>query len=69
MVANAHLVAALSNAPFMEFPYDPPEWSIERRDFMMARKYPAKKGCLDLGKEPGLGITYDEALLAKTRVA
>jgi L-alanine-DL-glutamate epimerase-like enolase superfamily enzyme len=69
MVANAHLVAAMSNAPFMEFPYDPPEWSIERRDFMMARKYPAKKGCLDLGHEPGLGIIYDEALLAKTRVA
>jgi len=67
MVANAHLVAALSNACFMEFPYDPPEWSIERRDFMMAKKYEARHGFLELGEEPGLGIAYDEKLLAQTR--
>jgi L-alanine-DL-glutamate epimerase-like enolase superfamily enzyme len=69
MVANAHLVAALANAPFMEFPYDPPEWSVERRDFMMARKYEATDGFLDLGDEPGLGITYDEKNLTATRNA
>ena len=69
MVANAHLVAALANAPFMEFPYDPPEWSVERRDFMMARRYEATDGFLDLGDEPGLGITYDEKNLAATRNA
>jgi len=69
MVANAHLVAALSNGPFMEFPYDPPEWSVDRRDFMMAHKYEAHKGNIDLGEEPGLGISYDEKLLAETRQA
>jgi L-alanine-DL-glutamate epimerase-like enolase superfamily enzyme len=69
MVANAHLVAALSNAGFMEFPYDPPEWSIDRRDFMMANKYEARKGYMNLGEEIGLGIVYDEKLLAKTRTA
>ena len=69
MVANAHLVAALSNGPFMEFPYDPPEWSVERRDFMMADKFHADRGWLDLGQDPGLGIRYDERLLKKTRVA
>jgi L-alanine-DL-glutamate epimerase-like enolase superfamily enzyme len=69
MVANAHLVAALSNGPFMEFPYDPPEWSIERRDFMIANKYEALRGYMDLGGEPGLGISYDEKLLAETRQA
>jgi L-alanine-DL-glutamate epimerase-like enolase superfamily enzyme len=69
MVANAHLVAALSNGPFMEFPYDPPEWSVERRDFMMARKYDAKRGFIDLGDEPGFGIVYNEKLLSETRTA
>jgi L-alanine-DL-glutamate epimerase-like enolase superfamily enzyme len=69
MVANAHLVAALSNGPFMEFPYDPPEWSIDRRDFMMANKYEARNGCMELGEAPGLGISYDEKLLAETRQA
>lgn len=69
MVANAHLVAALSNGPFMEFPYDPPEWSVDRRDFMMANKYEAHKGYIDLSEEPGLGISYDEKRLAETRQA
>lgn len=69
MVANAHLVAALSNGPFMEFPYDPPEWSVERRDFMMAKKFSAQKGWLDLGEVPGLGIVYDERVLAASRIA
>jgi L-alanine-DL-glutamate epimerase-like enolase superfamily enzyme len=69
LIANAHLVAALSNGCFMEFPYDPPEWSVERRDFMMARKYEAEGGYLNLGEGPGFGIAYDENLLAKTRVA
>jgi L-alanine-DL-glutamate epimerase-like enolase superfamily enzyme len=69
MVANAHLFAALGNAPFMEFPYDPPEWNVERRDFMMTRKYPAEKGHLDLGDAPGLGLALDEAFLAKTRIS
>ena len=36
VVANAHLVAGLGCAPFLEFPYDPPQWSLERRDFPMA---------------------------------
>jgi L-alanine-DL-glutamate epimerase-like enolase superfamily enzyme len=69
MVANAHLVAALSNGPFMEFPYDPPEWSVERRDFMMAKKYDVQRGFIELGDEPGFGIAYNEKLLAETRTA
>ena len=34
-VANAHFTCGVANAPFLEFPFDPPEWSLERRDFMM----------------------------------
>ena len=36
VMANAHLVAGLGNAPFIEFPFDPPEWGLQRRDFMLA---------------------------------
>ncbi|HEY7747915.1 MAG TPA: mandelate racemase/muconate lactonizing enzyme family protein [Aestuariivirgaceae bacterium] len=68
MIANAQLSAALSNGAFLEFPYDPPEWSCERRDFMMARQYEARHGHIDLGNEPGLGIVYDEKRLKKTQV-
>jgi L-alanine-DL-glutamate epimerase-like enolase superfamily enzyme len=68
LVANAHLTAALGNAPFMEFPYDPPEWSCARRDFMMASPREARDGMLDLGEAPGLGIEYDETALERSRV-
>ena len=28
VVANAHLTAGLADAPFLEYPYDPPEWGL-----------------------------------------
>jgi L-alanine-DL-glutamate epimerase-like enolase superfamily enzyme len=37
LAANLHLTAGAASAPFIEFPYDPPEWSIERRDFMLTQ--------------------------------
>ena len=31
VVANAHLVAGLGDSPFLEYPYDPPEWELADR--------------------------------------
>jgi len=39
LVANAHLVAGLGCAPFLEFPYDPPQWSLDRRAFAMSAPF------------------------------
>ncbi|MGE3831304.1 MAG: mandelate racemase/muconate lactonizing enzyme family protein [Parvibaculaceae bacterium] len=69
LIANLQLSAALVNAPFVEFPYDPPEWSCARRDFMMTAPREAKNGVVDLGDAPGLGIELDEQRLAATRIA
>ncbi|MGF7160441.1 L-alanine-DL-glutamate epimerase-like enolase superfamily enzyme [Rhodoligotrophos appendicifer] len=69
VLANAHLTAALGNAPFLEYPYDPPEWPLAARDFMLAEPLQAHKGWLDLGTRPGLGIALDEERLNQTRVA
>lgn len=67
LLANAHLTAGSVGASFIELPYDPPEWSPERRDFPLAQPlYPDAQGWLDLGDEPGLGIHLDEALLDAT---
>lgn len=68
LIANLHLSAACGNAPFVEFPYDPPEWTPARRDFMMATPRDATNGTIDLGDAPGLGIDYDEKRLAETRI-
>jgi L-alanine-DL-glutamate epimerase-like enolase superfamily enzyme len=70
LAANLHVVAgAMGNegAPFVEYPYDPPEWTPERRDFPLTHPIEIdREGWIDLGDEPGLGIELDEAVLAST---
>jgi L-alanine-DL-glutamate epimerase-like enolase superfamily enzyme len=69
LTANAHLVAGLTDAPFIEYPYDPPEWSLERRDFMMAEPLRLDaQGFITLSDAPGMGYALDEARLRATRL-
>jgi L-alanine-DL-glutamate epimerase-like enolase superfamily enzyme len=69
VMANAHLVAGLGNAPFIEFPYDPPEWDLDRRDYIMAKPFVADRdGWLTLSDAPGMGYAVDEARLAATLI-
>jgi L-alanine-DL-glutamate epimerase-like enolase superfamily enzyme len=68
-VANAHLAVGAGNPPYLEFPYDPPEWSAERRDFMLAEPIaPPAGGVLVLSDAPGLGVALDNDRLAATRI-
>ena len=69
VAANCHLAAGLADAPFVEFPYDPPEWSLPRRDFMMETALAVgSDGMITLSDAPGMGYALDEAMLAKTRI-
>lgn len=69
VVANAHLTAGVAAAPFLEFPFDPPEWSLDARDYMMDKPFTADKdGMLVLSDRPGFGIELDEERLASTRI-
>lgn len=69
VLANAHLTAGIGTAPFIEFPFDPPEWSLERRDFMLAAPLDVDgEGDIVLPDTPGLGIILDEDRLRATRV-
>jgi L-alanine-DL-glutamate epimerase-like enolase superfamily enzyme len=66
MVANLHAAAASSRVPYIEFPYDPPVWAPEHRDFIF--KEPIRidaEGYVRLPDGPGLGIELDEEKLAK----
>lgn len=65
--ANAHLVAGIGETQWLEFPHDPPEWSLARRDFALAHAVSHRGGVLELGEAPGLGIVLDEDRLAATR--
>jgi L-alanine-DL-glutamate epimerase-like enolase superfamily enzyme len=69
VVANAHLAAGLADAPFFEFPYDPPEWDVDRRDYMMAEPLKiSADGNIVLSSLPGMGYALAEDRLEKTRI-
>ena len=66
VVANLHLAAAVSLCPYLEFPYDPPSWTPERRDFILRGKLEADRdGTLVLSDAPGLGIELDEEAMKR----
>jgi D-galactarolactone cycloisomerase len=64
LLANLHLTAAVSGGPYIEFPYDPPGWTAERRDFMLSEPIRIDAdGCLAVPNRPGLGIELADASL------
>ena len=68
VLANAHLTAGAGDAPFLEYPYDAPEWSEARRDYPLRTPLRHENGWLLLGEAPGLGIVLDEERLEATRL-
>jgi L-alanine-DL-glutamate epimerase-like enolase superfamily enzyme len=61
LLANLHVAAGVGGGPFLEFPYDPPGWTPERRDaFLASPVRPDADGVLRVPAEPGLGIELDD---------
>ena len=56
LLANLHVAAGVGGGPFIEFPYDPPGWTPERRDAFLAEPIrPGPDGLLRVPARPGLG--------------
>ncbi|MBV9517451.1 MAG: mandelate racemase/muconate lactonizing enzyme family protein [Hyphomicrobiales bacterium] len=69
VMANAQLVAGMADAPFLEFPYDPPEWGLDRRDYMLAEPLDVEPdGYIVLPDRSGMGYELAEDMLRKTRI-
>jgi D-galactarolactone cycloisomerase len=70
LLANLHLVCGVGGGPFVEYPYDPPGWTPERRDFMLAEPIGIDAdGYLRVATDrPGLGVVLDEERIAHHRV-
>ena len=65
LLANLHLCCGVGGGPFLEYPYDPPGWTAERRDFMLSEPLRIDAdGCLAVPAAPGLGIELDEQAIA-----
>jgi len=57
LLTNLHLTAGVGGGPYLEFPYDPPGWTPERRDFMLAEPVRVDSdGFLSVPDAPGLGF-------------
>jgi D-galactarolactone cycloisomerase len=70
VLANLHVCCGVGGGPFLELPYDPPGWTPERRDFMLAEPLrPDADGMLAVPAAPGLGIALDEDAVAHYRRA
>jgi L-alanine-DL-glutamate epimerase-like enolase superfamily enzyme len=68
LLANLHVVAGLGGGPYVEFPYDPPGWTEERRDFFLTEPVRVDAdGCLSVPGTPGLGAGIDHAAVARYR--
>jgi L-alanine-DL-glutamate epimerase-like enolase superfamily enzyme len=68
LLANLHVSAAVSRAPFIEYPYDPPYWTPERRDFILPTPLTASEGRVTLPEAPGLGVALDWDALEQWRI-
>lgn len=70
LLANLHVAAGVGGGPYLEFPYDPPGWTPERRDFLLAEPIDIDAdGCVRVPGRPGLGAVLDEDAIARYRVA
>ncbi len=69
VLANLHVAAGVGGGPYFEFPWDPPGWTPERRDFMLAEPLMITgDGELAVPRRPGLGIELDEKAVAQWRI-
>jgi L-alanine-DL-glutamate epimerase-like enolase superfamily enzyme len=60
LLANLHVAAGVGGGPYIEFPYDPPGWTEDRRDFFLT--HPIRidpDGYLTVPDAPGLGAHID----------
>ena len=68
LLANLHVALAWSEGEYLEFPYDPPGWTLERRDFMLPRVLEVDHGELRASEAAGLGVEPDFEALEQWRV-
>jgi L-alanine-DL-glutamate epimerase-like enolase superfamily enzyme len=66
LLANLHVAAGVGGGPYLEFPYDPPGWTPERRDAMLAEPIrPDRDGIVRVPSSPGLGAVLDDVAVRR----
>jgi L-alanine-DL-glutamate epimerase-like enolase superfamily enzyme len=68
LLANLHVAAGADAGPYIEFPFDPPGWTPERRDFFMKPLTIDSNGDLLVPQAHGLGALIDRDAVARFTV-
>jgi len=68
LLANLHVAAGVDAGPFIEFPFDPPGWTPERRDFFMTPLTIDSQGDLVVPAAAGLGAQIDHEAVERYAV-
>jgi D-galactarolactone cycloisomerase len=69
LLANLQVAAGVGGGPFLEFPIDPPGWTVERRDFFLSEPVRVRAdGSVAVPAHPGLGGVLDDAAIARYEV-
>lgn len=69
LLANLHVAAGVGGGPFLEFPYDPPGWTVERRDFFLAEHVRIDQdGYVTVPDRPGLGAVLDRNAIERHEI-
>jgi len=69
LLANLHVAAGVGGGPYLEFPYDPPGWTVERRDFFLAEPIGIDRdGCVVVPDRPGLGAMIDHQMVGRLEI-
>ncbi len=70
LAANLQLMGACPNCHWAEFPYEPPGWSLQARDFFLTEPIaPDAEGYLPVPNKPGLGVDIDEESVQRYTVS
>jgi L-alanine-DL-glutamate epimerase-like enolase superfamily enzyme len=60
LAANLQLMGCVPNCPYCEYPFEPPGWVPEARDFMLAEPLTVDaEGYITVPQGPGLGVELD----------
>jgi L-alanine-DL-glutamate epimerase-like enolase superfamily enzyme len=69
LLANLHAALAFSTCPYLEVPFDPPAWPVERRDWLLPVTIEiAAAGTISPPAGPGLGVIPDFDALEQYRI-
>ncbi len=64
LAINLHVMGSVPNCEWAEWPYEPPGWTPQARDFLLKEPlHVADDGTIEVPQKPGLGVEIDEDAL------